>query len=511
MPNSITNYTTENRGRVLLLFLLFLLAIYEFVTAGFNSFAIVCCLPLIVLFIYVAFNFRMFTFWLLIVINYFVQMKGFPLPLPTSLPNEMLQIILLGVAIIDARQNPHFERAANPMLLALVVWCTFCTLEILNDTCGLGIHFEAWYTGARMMAFQLLYIFLVFSIYISSPEILSKYIKLWALLSLFSAIWTWKQVNIGLTQSEMNFLYGAGRTTHIIQGGTLIRYFSTFSDAANYGCNAAASAVAFFVFGITSKITKEKIFFFIVGAFVMKSMFSSGTRTGIFVFFAGFAVYIFLSKSFKIAIPASIIGAFFLFILAFTNIGQGNQQIRRMRSAFDKNDASSNVRDINQETMRKYMKDAPWGIGLGMKGTLVPANNKYNLMSTIPADSEYIFIWLRTGRIGITVFIITMLIMLAGACYIVFFRLKSPSLRGIGGGLCSAFVAIQLGGYANMVLLQFPNALIFYGGLTIVYLLPYLEPAWIEYENKKIADIQEKKQRKKEKKKLSYRVEQTIS
>ena len=126
-------------------------------------------------------------------------------------------------------------------------------------------------------------------------------------------------------------------------------------------------------------------------------------------------------------------------------------------------------------------------------------------MTTIAPDSEYLYILLRTGRIGITIFIITMLIMLGGACWIVFFKLKSPSLRGIGGGLCSAFVAIQLGAYGNQVLMQFPNGLIFYGGLTIVYLLPYLEPAWMEYEKKLLAEQEERKRLKLEKK-LASRV-----
>lgn len=505
MIKDYTTYAHENGGRVLLLFLLFCLAIYEFITAGFPTFAIVCLLPLVILFIYVTFKWRMFAFWVLILINYFVQMKGFPLPGPMSLPNEMLQLLLLGIAIIDARQTPHFERSGNLMLFALIIWCTFCTLEILNDTCGLGINVGAWYQGARMMAFQILYIFLVFSIYISSPEILIKYLKLWAFLALFSAFWTWKQQNMGLTLAEESFLYGRGRMTHIIQGGTLIRYFSTFSDAANYGCNAAASAVAFIIFGITTKIKKDKWLFIIIALLVIKSMFASGTRTATFCLIGGFAVYIVLSKSFKIAVPALIIGGFLFFILAFTKIGHGNQQIRRMRSAFDKSDASASVRDINQETMRKYMRDAPWGIGLGMFGEQVPANNKYHLMSTIPADSEYVFIWLRTGRIGMTIFIITTLIMMGGACYIVFFRLKSPSLIGIGGGLCSAFAAIQLGGYANQVLMQFPNCLTFYGGLTIVYVLPYIEPAWIEYEKKRLAEQERRKQLKLEKK-LASRV-----
>ena len=229
-------------------------------------------------------------------------------------------------------------------------------------------------------------------------------------------------------------------------------------------------------------------------------MFQSGTRTAIFCLAAGLMVYIVLSKSIKIAVPFTIALFLFAIILIFTNIGNGNQQIRRMRSAFNRNDASSNVRDINQEIMKKHIKDAPWGIGIGMGMDNVPANNKYRRLATIPPDSEYVFIWLRTGPIGITTFIITMLIMFVGACYVVLFKLKNKSLIGIGGSFCGAFIAIQLGGYGNQVLMQFPNCLIFYGGLSIVYLLPYIEPEWIDYENKMLAQQEERKRLKLEKK-----------
>ena len=500
-------YSRENGGRVLLLFLLFLLALYQLTHAGFQPFALVCMVPLLILAIYCAFRWRMSTFWMLIFVNYFIQMKDISesISFPVSLPNEMLQIILLAIAIVDAREKPHFERAANLMLFSLVVWCGFCTLEILNDTCNLGINIGSWYTGARLMAFQLLYAFLVFSIYISTPENLLKYLKIWGALALFSAFWVWKQKTYGFTTSESIWMETRGRVTHILNAGTLIRYFSTFSDAANYGCNAAATAAAFIIFAITTKINKLRIFFTIVSVLVIYGMFQSGTRTAIFCLAAGLMVYVILSKSIKIAVPFSIVFAFFAFILVFTKIGEGNQQIRRMRSAFNKDDASMNVRDMNQEVMKKYIQDAPWGIGIGMNPENVPANNKYRKLATIPPDSEYVFIWLRTGPIGITIFIITMLIMLAGACWTVLFRLKNKSLIGVGGGFCCAFVAIQLGGYANQVLMQFPNCLIFYGGLSIVYVLPYLEPAWFEYENKQLAEQAEKKRLKLEKK-LASRV-----
>lgn len=507
MTNNVLIYANEYRGRALLLFLLFSLAIYQFVNAGFSAFAMICMSPFIVLAIYAAFTWKMLAFWALFAINYtvmfFSKQHLLPNGIPISLYNEMLELLLIGIAIVDSRESPRFERTANLMLYALIAWCGYCTLQVLNDTCDLGINVGNWYSGARLMAFQLLYIFIVFSLYISTPEILVKYLWVWALFCLFSAFWTWKQQKMGFTVAESIWMETVGKKTHMVNG--IIRYFSTFNDAATYGCNAAAAAVAFFVFGITTKIKKDRYFFLITTVIVITEMFASGTRTAIVCLFAGILVYVILSKSIKIAVPVFLLAGFAYFFLAFTDIGQGNSQIRRMRSAFNKDDASANVRTINQAAIRKYIQDAPWGIGIGTNYDNVPANNKFRKLSVIPPDSEYVYIWVHAGPIGITTFIITMLMMLGGACWISMFRLKSRSLMGVGAGLCSAFVAIQLGGYANQILMQFPNCLIYYGGLSIVYILPFIEEDWIKLEEKRLSKQREKERLKLEKK-LASRV-----
>lgn len=500
---SFSTYAKENGGRVSLLFLLFLLALYEFVTAGFSTFAIICCIPLVIVVVLGTFQRQTSMFWTLIIVNFFIMWHGMPpLPIPTSVPNELIQILLIALAIINVKES-KFERCGNLMFITLAVWCGFITLEVLNDTCGIGIDVAAWYTTARSIAFQLMYIFIVFTIYISNPKILTKYLFLWGALALFAAFWVWKQQYLGFMASEERWLMTRGHETHVLQAGTLIRYFSLYGDAANFGIGIASTAVAFLIFGITSKIKKHKVFFLITGLACTYALFPSGTRTAIACLMAGFMAYVFLSKSFKIAIPVTIVFALFIFILAFTTIGQGNQQIRRMRSAFDQNDASANVRAMNQAAMKKYLAEAPWGIGLAVGYKNVPANNKYTFMATVAPDSEYVFIWIHTGIIGITLFLICTVIMIAGACWIVLFRLKSPSLRGIGAGFCCAMISQQLGGYGNQVLMQFPNCLIFYGGLAIVYVLPHIENEWIAYEEEQLAKEAEKKRLKEEKKKTS--------
>lgn len=503
--NRLSEYTHENGGRVALLFLLFALAIFEFIHAGYNAFAIICLSPLAILFCYVAFKWRMSLFWTLIVVNWFLLNRNFSYSFPVSLVDESLEIVLITIAMIDIRKESYFGRAWNLMLLAVMIWIGLCIIEIFNDTCGLGMNVNAWFTGFRLMALHLVWILLVFSLYISNPKALMAYLRVWAGLSLFSAFWTWKMINIGFTEAEQGWLYNSGYVTHILNGGTLIRYWSTFNDAATYGCNAGSSAIAFLIFGITSKLKFDKIFFISTAVIVTWGMFQSGTRTGIFTMIAGFVVFLVLSRSVRILVPSAIFGAFFLFILIFTNIGNSNQQMRRMRSAFKKGDASATVRDVNKATIAKYIKDAPWGIGIGMMSSNIPANNKFRKLSEVPPDSEYVFIWVRTGPIGVTVFTCCMVIMLLGGCIIVLFRLKSPSLIGIGGGLCAAFVSINIGAYANQILYQYPNGLTFFGAMAIVYVLPYIEPDWIKYEEKRLAKEAERKRLRLEKK-LASRV-----
>jgi hypothetical protein len=497
-------YTQENGGRVILLLLLFSLALYQLMASGITGFAIICFIPVLILFVYFAFRYKMFVFWILCLINYFLFMRDSLLPpLPMSLYNETLEIILLAIAIIDIKDS-HFDRCANLMFIMLVAWCAYCTLEVLNNTCGLGIQFAEWYAGARKIAFQIMYAFLVYTLYITSPNRLVKYLYFWAFLSLFAVIWLWKQKTFGFTHNEKIWIE-ANYTTHILMGGTLIRYYSIYSDAASFGIGMASTAIAFCIFAITTKIRKYRILYGIVGVACIWAMFPSGTRTATACLFAGIFCYIFLSKSIKLAIPICIFSGFAFIILAFTDIGQGNQQIRRMRTTFNRKDASANVRTINQQAMKKYLKDAPWGMGIFTNADFIPANNKFKKLSYIPPDSEYVYIWIHTGIIGISVFLITTFIMFIGACWIVLFKIRSSSLRGIGAGFCCAFVSIQLGGYGNQILMQYPNCLLYYGGLSLVYILPLMEKEWIEWESKELA-IQEEKKRLKLEKKLASRV-----
>ena len=506
--NTGSDYKTNSNdtgGRAFMLFLLFGIGIYLFTSMGLSGLAIAAFVPALIIITYLTFKYDMFSFWALFAVNYlimFLDRHSISSSLPVSVTIEFFEIVLLVAAIIKVK-GFEFANCLNIMGFIVSVWIVFGLLQAFNDTMGLGLNWASWFQGFNINFINLLFIFLVHSLYISNPKRVNQYLIIFALFSIFGAFWVWKQKTFGFTDAERQWLETRGRSTHILNAGTLIRYFGTFTDAANMGCNMASAAVMYTIIAITTKLKRHRIFFAITALLCIYGMMQSGTRTAMACLIAGLAVYVFLSKSFKIAIPFSIMFACFLFILAFTNIGNSNQQIRRMRTTFNQNDASRSVRDINQETMRKYLKDAPWGIGIGDRTEHVPPTHKYKIMTTIPPDSEYVFFWIHTGQIGLIILIIVNITILLGASWVTMFNINNPRLRGIAAGITCAFVSLQLGGYGNQVLFQFPNGIMFYGAISIVFVLPRMETQFNEWEGKLIAKEEERKRLKLEKKRAS--------
>ena len=504
MTNSLSTYAKDNRGRVILLFLLFLMALYEFYSVGLSGMAVVCMIPLLIAGIYFAFEHKMTLFWLIFIINYIIMglNRYIELPLPITAVTILPQSILLMACIIDIRDK-NKANYLSLMLFAITIWILYMLLQIFNRTCDLPISMGTWFQNFVFWGIAFILAYYIVTILFQKPERIMTWFRCWAYLAIIASFWAWRQQVFGWDNTEYAWLMAEGARTHLIGGS--IRYFSFFSDAANFGCSIAASAIVFYILAITTIVKKDKILFLISALCCTEGFFLSGTRTALACFIVGVALYVVLSKSFKIAIPVAILGAIFFFILAFTQIGQGNMQIRRMRSAFNKDDASANVRDVNKAALKKYLRDAPFGLGLNIDEGKVPANHKYKIVYQTSNDSTYVFLWQRAGIVGAILFAIVNGIILSGGIYIIFVKLKNKVCIGIASGCCCAFVAIQVGGYANHILLQYPNLLLYYGGMTMVYLLPGIENDFNSYI-KQLYDEQEEKKRLKLEKKLASRV-----
>ena len=89
------------------------------------------------------------------------------------------------------------------------------------------------------------------------------------------------QKNQGFDSAELAWVMTRGYNTHILKTG--IRYFSFFTDAANYGCGMGLSLVVFFLSSFYTKNKYLKIFYLIVAAGAGYGLLISGTRASMAV------------------------------------------------------------------------------------------------------------------------------------------------------------------------------------------------------------------------------------
>lgn len=461
----------------------------------------ICILPAVTIFVFLALKHQNALFWYVFFMNYFVmglQRYGY-IPLQVTIVTVLPQVLLIIALIIHPRKCKN--TLGTPMLFAILLWTTYLIIQVFNETCGLPLSIPNWLTNLNFFSFYFILAHILISKIINTPENIMRFIRLWAIFSLVATYWAWRQKTFGWDQTEWRWLMSGASRTHLIGGS--IRYFSFFSDAANFGCNMGASAALFYILALTSKLKKDKLLFGITGIACTYSFFASGTRSGLVCFMVGIFLYIFLAKSSKLTATVLISSGVFIFIMAFTELGEGNMQIRRMRSAFNTDDASLSVRDLNKQALKKYLQDAPFGMGINIDESRIPRFNKFKVVQDTSNDSTYVFFWQRTGIVGVYIFATMNIIILLGGCLIAFFRLRNKTCRGIAAGLCCGFLGIQAGGYANHILMQYPNLILFYGGMAIVYLLPAIENDYIAYEERKVTEIEEKKRIKQEKREKS--------
>lgn len=408
-------------------------------------------------------------FAIVFILNYIIMGLGryYTLPLPVSVTMELSFILLIVVMAADKKiLKSDWSRLSNPCLFIYAVWLAYCTFQIVNSTCN-NADIGAWFKDYRNVAILMLYPMIIMPVMFRDKKGMKFFIFLWGVMTLLATAKGYYQKNRGFDPYEMTWLLTYGRRTHFIITG--IRYFSFFTDAANYGCNMAATMVSFGILAFSTKKLKEKLFYLLVMVGAGYGMLISGTRSAILVAGFGIAMYMFLSKNFKMF---SISGFAFLVIicgLKFTNVGDGNRMIHRMRTAFDPNDPSKAVRDMNRAKIAKYMSDAPIGIGLGRDVTNVPVNNKYYVVAITPPDSTQVYIWVHTGIIGLWLYMGVMIALVLAGGYVILFKIRDKELRQMLSAFLTGFACMIIAGYGNQVTTQYPNNLIFFGAVALVF------------------------------------------
>ncbi|MEG2066395.1 MAG: O-antigen ligase family protein [Tannerellaceae bacterium] len=449
-----------------ILFLVGLMGIAaSLMTSNFLLALAIVCLPFLFITGYLVLCYPLILFLLTFTINYYLMgltryanLSGISF-LMDSLMAATLVIILIHTALF---KNIEWKFGLNALTIGSFVWMIYCLAEIGNPTGML----EAWILS-RGLIFNGFLISLIVSLVCVRYQTVKQIVFLLSIFTMTAVLKAIMQKYWGFDSGEQQWLNeGSNASTHLLATGT--RYFSFFTDAGNFGSNMGCAGVLFAIAASAVKQKSLKIYYGLVALAGFYAMFLSGTRGAIIVPIGGFALYLVLSKNIKTMMAGGLVLLFIYIFFAFTSIGQNNQQIRRMRTAFNPSaDGSFNVRRENQKLLGEYLKNRPLGEGIGLSGV---ENQKmsHRFTTSIPHDSWYVKIWVETGIVGVTLYLSFLAIVIMRSAYLIMFRIRDLELKGLLSGMLCGITGMLLSAYGNAFWGQFPTYIIAFTGLSLV-------------------------------------------
>lgn len=370
-------------------------------------------------------------------------------------------VFLLFLVIQDAIEKKiKWDNSFNVMFWSYSIWGLLCIAELANPLSKIS----DWEISTIQYAFYPIICAILVPKIIKSTRDINILLFIWSIFIIIATIIAYRQQHFGFNTNEKYFLYTlGGAKTHLVWSG--IRYFSCFTDAANYGVHMAmaATTIGLSIFFIKNRIFK--IYLSIITVMALYGFAISGTRSAIAIPFTTLILFTIISKN-KITKLLSVASILILFLFFnFTHIGDNNQYVWRIRSAFHPyNDASYSVRVTNRENIKKVMDHTPFGFGIGRSKSI----------KNLPPDSLLIGIWIETGAWGLSLYLVLHIIMIAWASWLLLYKVQNKRVRGLlisWLGMCTGFL---LAAYGNDIL-QYPNSIIFYTGLALCFAAPQID------------------------------------
>ena len=390
------------------------------------------------------------------------------LPQPGLLIDGLL--VLTWVAVIFQQPGRlDWSRANNDLCLLALLWFIITLFELLNPA---GASMLGWLYEMRSTALYWALAVPLACLLLHRAKDLRLFLQLVIGFSVLGALYGIKQKVLGVNAAEQRWLDMGGAVTHLIWGR--LRIFSFYNEAAQFGASQAHVGLICLILALGPFAWWKKLLLAAASGICFYGMLISGTRGAFFVLAGGMFLYLVLSKKLKPLLTGGALVGAALFFLKFTNLGSGNADIVRFRTAMDPSDPSLLLRMKNQAKLSAYLADLPFGGGVGVIGAWGEAFNSDRYLSTIAPDSYFVKIWAEYGIVGFLLWFGIMLYILGKCCGIVW-HLRNPQLRQQLLALTAGFGGILLSSYGNEVMNQVPSSMILYISWAFIFQGPALD------------------------------------
>lgn len=383
---------------------------------------------------------------------------------PITLPYGMmadaaLVLSLLGV-LLNARRM-DWKQLKSPIFYLVIGWFVYTFLLLFNP---LSPYTPAWLFAVRAISLYWVQVTMLSLLLFKTRRDIELLIRLWLTWSVLAALWAFKQQYIGLTPGEIQWLNAGAAKTHMLFGH--LRSFSFYSDAGQFGAEMAYATLLATIRLLEEKGFWNKLIYAALTVILFWGYAVSGTRGALSVLLIGLPVYAVLRGNIGLLAAGLFVAGSLFGVLKFTNIGGGNYQIHRMRTALNPEDESFQVRLENQRKLDEYMSDKPFGVGIGTAGDWGRRFAPGSFLAETPPDSWLVKVWIETGVVGLVLFLIV-IVCAALIGYRQILLLKDRQMKIAMGSFLAGFLGICVASYGNPIFGQFPTNSIMYISISI--------------------------------------------
>ncbi|MDO9255315.1 MAG: O-antigen ligase family protein [Bacteroidales bacterium] len=390
-------------------------------------------------------------------------MRYVDIPMTGLSIDAILLLTFLSLIFKNFYTNMDWTPAKKDITLLAGIWFAYGLLSFLNPEIR---NYSTWLSSFRGISVYMLLVITLTLLLMTTNKRVNYFFYVWGIFSVLASLKGIIQVTIGVDHWEKAWLDAGANSTHMLFGK--LRVFSFLSDAGQFGATQAYSGVVFIILSFIQKDIKKKVFYLVVGFLGIYGMFLSGTRGAISVPLAGFMLYFILkgNKAVLISGFAFLVVVFIFF--KYTTIGQDVQQIRRMRTAFDPNDASLQTRLANQKTLSRYLASRPFGGGLGHAGKKAKKALPNTFLANIATDSWFVMIWAEQGVVGLVLHLFILFYIVIKASYLVMYKIRDPIVKMNTTAMAAGMLGVMVASYGNAVLGQVPTSMLIYTSMALM-------------------------------------------
>ncbi len=420
-----------------------------------------------------------------LIFNFFVLGIGRYIPMTWGLLMDGIMVLMYLALFFKAfRIKVPWNRAASQLTILASVWFGYAIFQIVNPE---AVSIAAWFYAMRGLSLYMwMFIPLVFILF-NKPKDLKLFFVIWGVLSFLATLKGMQQLIFGVDPFEQAWLDAGGAVTHVLFGK--LRIFSFYSDAGQFGAAQGHAGVVFGVLALFAKNRKFQIFCAIVCLAGLLGMMISGTRGAIAVPAAGGVMFLIVRKHIPSIVLGALLGIGVFVFFKYTTIGNDNDQIRRMRTAFDPNNASFQVRLENQAKLKEYLASRPFGGGIGSTGNWGKRFSPNTFLANTATDSWFVAVWADTGIVGLYLHLFILFFVLITGAYNAMFKIRDDWLKGQITALVCGMFGIMAASYGNGVFGQFPTCILMYAGMVFMFIAPKLDKKIME--EKEATQLQE--------------------